>query len=62
MDAFEILLQKIDNEVSAVEDSLGSGNAKDYADYQSMCGKIKGLLTARVFIKDLQQTMEHSDE
>jgi hypothetical protein len=62
MDILELLIQKVDAEISVIEDSLGSGNAKDYADYQSMCGKIKGLLTARALMKDLQQTMENSDE
>ena len=36
--------------------------AKDFSEYKAMCGEIKGLLTARMYIKDLQQRMENSDE
>ena len=62
MDASDLLIQQMRTEVQSVQENLSSGRAKDYADYQYLCGKIRGLLTAIEFIDDLKQKMENSDE
>ncbi len=62
MDAFDVLVQNLDKEVTAKRDWIASGQAKDYADYQRLCGEIHGLLIAKQEILDLKQTMENSDE
>ena len=62
MDAFDVLVQELDKELVQKRDWVASGQAKDFADYQRMCGEIHGLLIARQEILDLQQKMEHSDE
>jgi hypothetical protein len=62
MDAFDALVQELDKELVQKRDWVASGQAKDFADYQRMCGEIHGLLIARQEILDLKQTMEHSDE
>ena len=56
------LAQKLGEKAKSLEENLGSGIAKDYAEYQNMCGKISGLLSVHRYIKDLQQHMENSDE
>lgn len=56
------LVEKLDDKISQVQESLGSGSAKDYADYKAMVGEIKGLLTARLNILDLQKNLEESDD
>jgi hypothetical protein len=62
MDALEVLVLEIDKDVSGKRDWVSSGQAKDFADYQRMCGEIHGLLLARQEILDLKQKMENSDE
>jgi len=62
MDASDVLVQNLDKEIAGKRDWIASGQAKDYADYQRMCGEIHGLLIARQEILDLKQTMENSDE
>lgn len=62
MDAFDVLVQELDKELAQKRDWVASGQAKDFADYQRMCGEIHGLLIARQEVLDLKQTMEHSDE
>jgi hypothetical protein len=62
MDAFDVLVQELDRELVQKRDWVASGQAKDFADYQRMCGEIHGLLIARQEILDLKQKMEHSDE
>jgi len=58
----EVLDQKLGTHIRGLEESLGTGAAKDYADYQNMCGKIRGLLTARIELNDLKKNLENSDE
>ena len=62
MDALDVLVQELDRELAQKRDWVASGQAKDFADYQRMCGEIHGLLIARQEVLDLKQKMEHSDE
>jgi hypothetical protein len=62
MDAADVLVQTLEKEVTAKREWLTSGQAKDYAEYQKICGEVKGLLFAKQEILDLKQKMEHSNE
>ena len=62
MDAFDVLVDMLDKEVTTKRDWAASGQAKDYAEYQRVCGEIKGLLLARQEILDLKRKLEHSDD
>jgi hypothetical protein len=56
------LLKQVDEKVRGLEESLGTGVAKDYAEYLKMCGQITGLLTVRLNITDLKSKLENFDE
>ena len=59
----QLLISKIEDKVSQLQIALADGNANDYAEYKKMCGEVKGLLTARLFISDLQERLKtHDDE
>lgn len=60
--ALTILVEKLDDKVAQIQEALGSGSAKDYSEYKAMVGEIKGLLTARLNIQDLQKNLEESDD
>ena len=62
MDASDVLVQTLDKETTAKRDWIASGQAKDYSEYQRVCGEIKGLLFARQEILDLKRKMENSDD
>jgi hypothetical protein len=62
MDAADILTKNIDDEVRQIESNLGAGCAKDYAEYQHLCGRVRGLLSARLNIETLKHRMESIDE
>lgn len=57
-----LLSRQIEEKVGVLQESLGTGSCKDYAEYQRMCGEIQGLLTARLNIQDLKKNLEHSDD
>ena len=60
--SLELLVSQIDEKVARIQVSLGSGVAKDYAEYQRMCGEIQGLLTARLNTLDLKRNIEESND
>lgn len=62
MDASDVLVDELDNKVQKLRDWLGSGQAKDYPDYQKICGEIRGLLYAKQEILDLKRKMETQDD
>lgn len=62
MDASDVLVDMLDKEIVAKRDWIGSGQAKDYPEYQKICGEIKGLLFARQEILDLKRKLENSDD
>lgn len=62
MNELDAVLKEINESVANLQEHLGTGVAKDYAEYQNMCGKISGLLSVHRYIKDLKQHMENSDE
>jgi len=51
----KLLASKIDDRVSQLQMSIADGKAEDFAEYRKMCGEVKGLLTARLYIIDLQE-------
>lgn len=58
----EILVNQLDEKVQQLQDYVSSGRADTFEEYKRTCGEIKGLLTARGYILDLQQRMEKSDD
>lgn len=58
----DLLDQKLGENIKSLEESLGAGAAKDYVEYQYVCGQIKGLLMMHNEILDLKHRLENSDE
>ena len=62
MDAFDVIVQQIDEKVTQLKDYLSEGRSESFEEYKKTCGEIKGLLIARGYTLDLKQRMENSDE
>jgi hypothetical protein len=60
--ALDFLKRRLEEERQNIIESLGDGVAKDYADYQRMCGVIRGLLTAQREINDLLRKLKDNDD
>jgi len=58
----ELLNKKFEEEKKRIVESLGDGTAKDYAEYQHLCGVIRGLLTAQREINDLLRKLKDDNE
>tara|TARA_R110000765_G_scaffold353604_1_gene443526 strand:- start:828 stop:1028 length:201 start_codon:yes stop_codon:yes gene_type:complete len=55
---FEVLFEKIDEEIESVSGAIANGSAKTYDEYQKLCGVIKGLNAAKAHVEDLRRTTE----
>jgi len=62
MDAFEVLVQQLDEKAQQLQEAVSTGRAETFEEYKKTCGEIRGLLIARGYILDLKQKMENSDE
>ena len=60
--AFDVVLKDIDERRDMLAKALMEGAAKDYSEYRSMCGEIRGLSVAHNFITDLVRKLETYDE
>lgn len=58
----EVLLKQVRDKRSQIVEAVSSNAAKDYSEYQKLCGEIRGLSLAEGFILDLAKRMEFSDE
>jgi len=58
----EIILKNIWGKREQLSEALANGAAKDFSEYQKLCGEIRGLSVAEGYIKDLAKQMEQSDE
>ena len=62
MNAFDVLVETIDEKVGSLKDHLATGRAESFEEYKRICGEIRGLLIARGNTLDLKKNLEESDE
>jgi len=60
--AFDVVIKEIEERRNEIAQALISGAAKDFPEYKSMAGEIRGLSLAHSFINDLVRKMENDDE
>ena len=60
--ALEVLLKQVRDKREQVVEAVSNSAAKDYSEYQKLCGEIRGLSITEGFILDLAKKMEFSDE
>lgn len=59
---FEIILKEIEERREYIAKALIEGSAKEYSEYRSMCGEIRGLSLAHQTVTDLVQKLEKDDD
>jgi hypothetical protein len=59
---FEIILKEIEERREYVAKALIEGSAKEYSEYRSMCGEIRGLSLAHQTVTDLLRKLEKDDD
>jgi len=59
---FDVLTRDIEEKRDTIARALVDGAARDYAEYKSMCGEIRGLSVAHAYVTDLVRRMEQDDD
>jgi hypothetical protein len=62
MDIHEVLNKKFEDKKQMLISALAQGSAKDFADYQHLCGRIRGLTDAQTELNDLLLALKEKDE
>jgi hypothetical protein len=60
--AFDVVIKEIEERRDDIAQALISGAAKDFPEYKSMSGEIRGLSLAHSFITDLVRKLEQSED
>lgn len=58
----EVLLKQVRDKRAQIVEAVSNNAAKDFSEYQKLCGEIRGLSIAEGFILDLAKNMEFSDD
>lgn len=58
----EVLLKQVRDKRDQIVEAVSNNAAKDFSEYQKLCGEIRGLSITEGFILDLAKNMEYSDE
>ena len=60
---FDVLKQKLDEDISSATSFLSGGSAKDFAGYKEIVGLVRGLEASKQYIEDLSRNyMDDQDE
>jgi hypothetical protein len=59
MTVIDLILEKINERFADVQEDLGSGVAKDFADYRYICGILHGMLAVKRYVEDLNNSLEN---
>lgn len=59
---FNLILKDIEERREYIAKALIEGSAKEYSEYRSMCGEIRGLSVAHQTVTDLVQKLENNDD
>lgn len=59
---FDVVIRDIEEKRDGIARALIDGGARDYAEYRSMCGEIRGLSLAHSYVTDLVRRMEQDDD
>ena len=59
---FDVLKDKIDDDISSAQSFLNAGSAKDYADYREVVGLIRGLEASKSYMEDLAKNYMEDDD
>jgi hypothetical protein len=59
---FDVLIDKIDEQISSAHIFVAAGSPKDYANYREVVGLIRGLESAKLIIEDLSRNFMDDDD
>ena len=58
---FDVLKEKIEEEITSAEEFLSGGGARDFSQYKETTGLIRGLQISLSYIEDLSRSYMEDD-
>jgi hypothetical protein len=58
----DVTLTFINERREPLQQALCDGVAKDHADYQRLCGELRGLAVVEMYLKHLAKKLEQDDD
>ena len=58
---FDVLKDRINDDISSAQSFLNAGSPKDYANYREVVGLIRGLEASKSYIEDLAKNYMEDD-
>jgi len=62
MNVIDAVLKEIRERKTQLSDGLARQSAKNFEDYQFICGEIRGLTAVEMYLIDLAKNLEQNDE
>lgn len=62
MNVIEAVLKEIRERKAQLSDGLARQSAKNFEEYQFICGEIRGLIAVEIYLIDLAKNLEQDDE
>lgn len=62
MKVIEIILKQIREKKQYLAEALANKAAKNFEDYQFICGEIRGLTAVEMYLQDLAKNLEQDDD
>lgn len=59
---FDVLTERIDEQISSAQEFLTGGSPKDYPAYREIVGLIRGLEAGKSYIEDLSRNYMDDDD
>ena len=59
---FDVLKDKIEDDISSAQSFLTAGSSKDYAHYREVVGLIRGLEASKSYVEDLSRNYKEDDD
>jgi hypothetical protein len=61
-DALSLLIKQMEADKEGVVVAITRGNVKDFAEYQSLCGRIRGISACQQLVKDMESRLQRQDD
>jgi hypothetical protein len=61
-DVMTLLLKQMEENKQSAVMAVTRGNVKDFAEYQSLCGRIRGIGDCQQLVRDMESRLQHQDD
>lgn len=61
-DALSLLIKQMEEDKQSTVIAIIRGNLKDFAEYQSLCGRVRGIGDCQQLVRDMESRLQHQDD